>query len=169
MVGATVAVGVGRRWTGLAVGVGGAIVIPAVLWLSHVNVALGFAAAAGAGVGLGWLGRETNGIGRGGPWWHGALGGLGGATFGVALVLAIVTSLPIQRQGDQVFYPPRDLPPPLTSAGSSWTVAIGRDILLYPLLDAQGAVPSAVRPVYRALHAWFVVGEPWNETGGGGS
>lgn len=169
MLGASIAVGVGRRLTGALAGLGGAVLVPLTLTVSHVNVALGFAAAALGGVALGWMGREWTGVGRQGAWWHGVLGGMGGAAFGVALILSIVTSLPIQRQGAQVFYPPRDLPPPLTAAGTSWTFLVGRDVLLFPLLDAQGAVPAASRPIYRALHAWFVVGEPWNEIGGDGS
>ena len=92
------------------------------------------------------------------------MGALGGLALGLVLVLALVTSLPIQRNPlDQIVYPPRDLPEPFNQAVvSSRMVLLGRDILLYPLLDAQGDL-AASEGILRGLHSYLVVGEPWKE------
>ena len=44
-------------------------------------------------------------------------------------------------------------------------MAVGRSVLLHPLLAAQGAVPEGQVALFEALHRWFVVGEPWRAAG----
>lgn len=173
IVGALTAFGASRRLTGLAVGVGGVLLVRPLLGLAQGSPWAALAAALLGGVVMAVVGRGLFANLRSGGWWQKALGGVGGAALGVALVLALVTSLPIQRSPfdpNQLFYPPRNLPGPVqTATARSWTVAVGRDVLLYPLLDAQGVIPDERRALLGGLHRWLVVGEPWRQEGGTGS
>lgn len=173
LVGSLVAFGAARRLTGLWVGLGGALVLRPLLGLADGSPWVGLGVALAAGLALGLLGRNLLAGARSGAIWQRALGGLGGGVLGVALVLALVTSLPIQRSPfdpNQLWYPPRDLPAIVQGATlRSWTVGVGRDVLLFPLLEAQGAVPEGRAPLLRGLHRWLVVGEPWRAEGGAGS
>ena len=173
VVGVLTAFGATRRLAGLWVGVGGAILLRPLLVLAQQAPYAATAAAVVGGVVLALLGRGLFAGRRTGHWWKRSAGALGGAVLGVALVLSVVTSLPIQRSPfdpNQLYYPPRDLPALVQGAAQrSWTVGVGRDVLLFPLLDAQGVVPERTAPVLRGLHRWFVVGEPWRESGGAGS
>ena len=173
LVGTLTAFGAARRLTGLWVGVGGALLLRPLLGVASGNPVVGLVAALLAGLALGLVGRNLLAGLRTGAWWQRTMGALGGAVLGVALVLAIVTSLPIQRSPfdpNQLWYPPRDLPELVQGAAlRSWTVSVGRDVLLYPLLEAQGAVPEGQAVLLRGLHRWLVVGEPWRAEGGAGS
>lgn len=164
------AFGAHRRLTGLWVGVGGVLLLRPVLGLAAASAWVGLAAALGGGVLLGLVGRHLFVEARTGRLWQRVLGGLGGASLGAALVLAIAVSLPIQRSPfdpNQLYYPPRDLPPLVQGAVlRSWTMDVGRDVLLYPLLDAQNAVPEDRRALLRGLHRLLVVGRPWEQEGG---
>jgi hypothetical protein len=171
LVGTLTAFGAARRLTGLWVGIGGVLLLRPLLGVAASTPIVGLIAALLGGLLLGLLGRNLLAGLRTGRWWQRALGGLGGATLGVALVLALATSLPIQRSPfdpNQLYYPPRDLPALVQGAAlRSWTLSFGRDVLLYPLLDAQGAVPEGRDTLLRGLHRWLVVGEPWREGGAG--
>jgi hypothetical protein len=155
------AFGAKRRLTGLAVGVG-ALVLFRLLLVVFVNSPwVGLAFALSAGVLLGLLGRSLIPQRRGSALPGTLLGGVGGFVLGLLLVFATVTSLPIERNlNDQIVYPPRLLPLSVRAAViESRLVAVGRDILLYPLLVRDGVLePSAVTA---GLHRFFVVGEPW--------
>lgn len=173
VVGVLAAFGATRRMAGLVVGVGGAILLNPLLGLADQSPYAAIAAGLLGGAILALIGRSLFAGRRTGDWWKRAAGALGGAVLGVALVLAMVTSLPIQRSPfdpNQLYYPPRDLPALVQGASQrSWTVAVGRDVLLFPLLDAQGMVPEGRAPLLRGLHRWLVVGQPWREGGGAGS
>lgn len=161
------ALGAERRLAGFLVGIGGVLLLRPLLLLGHANAFLALVAALLVGLGLSLLGRRLFRQQRGGQPLLRTLGGIGGLALGVALVLSLVTSLPIQRNDatNELYYPPRDLPAPLESAvRRSQMVLLGRDILLYPLLVRQGDVPTRGERVMRGLHRLFVVGEPWNET-----
>lgn len=164
------AFGAHRRLTGLWVGVGGVLLLRPVLGLAAASPWVGLAAALGGGVLLGLVGRHLFVEARTGRVWQRVLGGLGGASLGAALVLAIAVSLPIQRSPfdpNQLYYPPRDLPSLVQGAVlRSWTMDVGRDVLLFPLLDAQNAVPEERRALLRGLHRLLVVGRPWRQEGG---
>jgi hypothetical protein len=173
IIGLIAAFGASRRLIGFFVGVGGVVLARPLLSLAADGPWIGVAAALLGGVVLALLGRGLFANQRSGATWQKALGAVGGTALGVALVLSIATSLPIQRSPfdpNQLYYPPRDLPGVLQGGVTrSWTVAFGRDVLLYPLLDAQGQVPEARRPLLDTLHRWLVVGEPWRQEGGAGS
>ena len=173
IIGLFAAFGASRRLIGFFVGVGGVLLARPLLGVAAGGPWIGVGAALLAGLVLALVGRGLFANQRSGAVWQKALGALGGTALGVALVLATVTSLPIQRSPfdpNQVFYPPRDLPGALRGGVTrSWTVALGRDVLLYPLLDAEGLVPEDRRPLLDTLHRWLVVGEPWQQEGGTGS
>lgn len=173
IIGLIAAFGASRRLIGFFVGVGGVVLARPLLGLAADSPWIGVAAALLGGVVLALLGRGLFANQRSGTVWQKVLGAVGGAALGVALVLSIATSLPIQRSPfdpNQLYYPPRDLPGVLQGGVTrSWTVALGRDVLLFPLLDAQGQVPEARRPLLDTLHRWLVVGEPWRREGGAGS
>jgi hypothetical protein len=173
IIGLFAAFGASRRLIGFFVGVGGVVLAPALLGLADDGPWIGIGAGLMGGLVLALVGRGLFANLRRGAVWQKALGALGGTALGVVLVLTLVTSLPIQRSPfdpNQIFYPPRDLPAALRGGVTrSWTVALGRDVLLYPLLDAEGLVPEERRPLLDALHRWLVVGEPWRGEGGTGS
>lgn len=154
-----------RRLAGFFVGLGGALLLRPLLLLAHANVVVGVLVALLVGLGLSVIGRRLYRQNRGGNALLTVLGGLGGLLLGVSLVIALVTSLPIQRNPanpTELFYPPRNLPGPVAKAVSdSRLVKMGRDILLYPLLVRQGDIGPAEQRVFRGLHNLFIVGEPW--------
>ncbi|MEJ2292049.1 MAG: hypothetical protein P8Y13_11505 [Deinococcales bacterium] len=168
VVASVTALGAHRRLSGFFVGVGGVLLLHPLLMLAHANPFLALVAALLAGLGLSMLGRRLFQQNRGAVVLTRSLGGLGGLALGVALMLSLVTSLPIQRNPSnpsELFYPPRNLPTPVSSAVlDSRLVLLGRDILLYPLLAKQGSVDASRDRVLQGLHRLFVVGEPWNET-----
>jgi len=165
IVAATTAVAAERRIAGLVVGVGGALALRPLLVLAALQPWLGLVGALIAGLALALIGRQLLPAAPRHAAWPRLLGGLGGAVLGVALVVTLVISLPIQRNPVEpglIYYPPRDLPAGLQRAVSGSTlVAFGRSVLLFPLLDARGGVEAGERPAIAALHAWTVVGEPW--------
>jgi hypothetical protein len=164
-VAAVTALAAERRLSGLLVGVGAVLMLRPLLVLAHLNPWLGLAGALLAGLVLALIGRHLLPLTPVSGWAARVAGGLGGATLGAAIVVALVTSLPIQRNPVEpglIYYPPRDLAPAVQQAvANSELVGFGRSVLLFPLLDAQGAVEERRRPTLSALHAWFVVDEPW--------
>ncbi|NBC96850.1 MAG: hypothetical protein GVY27_10900 [Deinococcus-Thermus bacterium] len=171
LVGTLTAFGASRRLTGLWVGLGGVLLLRPLIGVAVSSPVVGLIAALLGGLLLGLLGRNLVAGLRAGRWWQRALGALGGAALGGALVLALAVSLPIQRSPfdpNQLYYPPRDLPALIQgSALRSWTLSLGRDVLLFPLLERQEAVPEGREALLRGLHRWLVVGEPWREGGAG--
>jgi len=154
-----------RRLAGLLIGLGAVVALRPLLLLTALNPWLGLVGAFAIGLVLALIGRHVLPLARVSGWAARIAGGFGGALLGVAIVVTLVTSLPIQRNPVEpglIYYPPRDLPPALQRAvADSELVGWGRSVLLYPLLDAQGAVAADRRPAVAALHAWFIVGEPW--------
>lgn len=172
LVGTLTAFGAARRLAGFTVGVGAVLLIRPILGVAEANLWAGLVAALFGGAILASLGRSLFANKRSGATWQKGLGAVGGAGLGLALVMALVISLPIQRSPfdpNQILYPPRTLPGPIQSAtAGSWTVALGRDVLLFPLLDAD-EMPEGRQAVLGTLHRWFVIGEPWRVDGGDGS
>jgi len=155
--------GVERRLFGLFIGLGGVFLLKPVLLLTTVSPWLALVIALIAGLLLGFAGQRLLPPLRTPSPLFGILGGIGGFALGLVLVLALVTSLPIERNfSNQIVYPPRHLPEPVGSAVlSSRLVSFGRGILLYPLLDGQGDVPTVQRELLKGFHRLLVVGEPW--------
>ncbi|MBA2666357.1 MAG: hypothetical protein H0U69_04910 [Trueperaceae bacterium] len=159
------ALGAQRRFTGLLVGVGGAIALRPLLILADLNPWLALVGALLVGLGLALLGRHVLQIsGVPGPV-AATAGGVGGAILGIAVVLTLVTSLPIGRSAfnpNELVYPPDTLPASVRPAVQrSALVAVGREVLFAPLLTGQAALPRERAVIIGALHRWIVVGEPW--------
>lgn len=158
-----------RRLLGALVGIGGALALRPLLVLADLNPWLALVAALLVGLALALLGRHVLPLARVPGTAARVAGGFGGLVLGVALVLALVTSLPIQRdvvERGVIYYPPNDLPRAVQGAVTrSAAVDLGKSVLLHPLLEAQGAVAEGDARVLALLHRWFVVGEPWRAGG----
>lgn len=161
-----------RRLVGLSVGIGGVLALRPLLALAQLNAWLALVAALLVGLVLALIARHVLPLARVSGTAARVAGGVGGFLLGLALVVALVTSLPIQRNPVEptlIYYPPRNLPASVQPAViDSLAVALGRDVLLQPLLAASPtyAEPAWRAQVFAALHRWFVVGEPWLEAGG---
>ncbi|HEX7039938.1 MAG TPA: hypothetical protein VF202_07505 [Trueperaceae bacterium] len=159
------AAGAHRKLIGLFVGLGAALAVGPLLRIGQSNPWAAVAAAALGGLVLGLIGRRLYDPGRGPDWPYQLLGGVGGGVLGIALALALVTSLPLQRNPAnpaEIFYPPRNLPGGVSATlQSSPLISLGRTILFYPLLP-QEQFSATQQRAYAALHEWLVVGEPWS-------
>jgi hypothetical protein len=158
-----IALGAERRLGGLVLGVGGVLLLRPLLLLGQVNPLLAITAALVAGLLFTLLARRLGRPRRVSPAVLSLLGGFGGGLLGAALVLSASVSLPLERNAsNQLVYPPQGMPALVAPAvRGSRVFREGRDILLYPLLDAQGDVSASRRPVLEALHSFLVVGTPW--------
>jgi hypothetical protein len=159
------ALGATRRLVGLAVGVGGVLLLRPLLLLADRSPELAVAVAVLAGLALALLGRQLLQASSGQGALGALLGGAGGALLGVMLALTLVTSLPIGRSPlnpNELVYPPDTLPVVVRpSAQRSVLVGVGREVLFAPLLADLGTLPPLREAVVVALHRWIVVGEPW--------
>jgi hypothetical protein len=159
--------GTKRRLSGFLTALGGLVLFRPILMISSASPFVALLAALAVGFGLSWATRLLLiKVTRAQEGLTAYLGGVGGFLLGIALVLAMVTSLPVERNFEnRIYYPPQNLPSPLAQpVSSSRLVRVGRDILLFPLLDSQGGFEdrgSGERKVLQGLHAFFVVGEPW--------
>lgn len=161
---AFIALGSHRRLSGLLLGIGGVLMLRPLLLIGTVSPVLAVAGALGVGLVLGVVARWVTTTRPLPEVPMAILGGVGGAALGLSLVLASAVSLPLQENATgQLVYPPQQgLPGYISPAVQrSRIIREGRDILLYPLLDRQGDVADARRPVLRTLHNYLVVGEPW--------
>lgn len=158
-----IALGAERRLGGLVLGAGGALLLRPLLLLGQVSPLLAVAVALVAGLALALAARRFGRQRRLSAAALTLLGGFGGGLLGAALVLSASVSLPLERNAaNQLVYPPREVPAVLAPAvRGSRVFREGRDILLYPLLAAQGDIDPSRRAVLEALHSYLVVGEPW--------
>ena len=159
------ALAIQRRMGGLMVGLGGAIVLRPLLLLGDMNPWLGLFGALLVGLGLALAGRLLLPGAGGTGIWPRVAGGVGGAALGVAIVLTLVTSLPIGRDAlnpNQLRYPANDLPATIRPViERSLLVQVGREVLFAPLLAAQDPRSPQRTAVMNTLHGWIVTGEPW--------
>jgi hypothetical protein len=132
------------------------------------NPWIGIAMTVAAGVLLGLLGRNILAHKRGFDIPFMVLGGLGGFLTGLFFAGLMITSLPIEREtipDDRIVYPPKRISPFLADTfRESLLVKVGRDILLYPLLEQAGQIPEPQRGTYKILHSVLVVGQPWERS-----
>lgn len=162
---ALAALGADRRLMGLALGIAALALLRPLVVLGTLSPLLALVVALVAGVAVSVIVRAIVPRRRTGLLVQRIAGGIGGFAMGAVLVLALVTALPIQRNPineREIFYPPRNLPEPLGQAvTSSRLVEMGRDILLFPLLDGRVGYTATERTVYGGLHSYLVVGAPW--------
>ncbi|NLG07879.1 MAG: hypothetical protein GX560_01295 [Deinococcales bacterium] len=158
------ALGAKRGWGGLVVGVGGVLLLRPLLVVGARGPAVALVAALLGGLLLAVIGRRLGSPALRQRWPGMVGGGLGGLALGLAMTVALVTSLPIERNvlnPREIYYPPRNAPWGVSAAlQRSPLVTMGRSILLYPLLPEPEQ--ELERRAYQGLRSWFVVGEPWN-------
>lgn len=167
-VAAATAIGAQQRLTGLVVGVGGVVLFKPILVAAHAQPLFAIVLAVFAGLALGLAARLlAPGIRLTAPI-DGVLGGVGGLLLGTTMALALVTSFPVGRDiNNRVVYPDQTLPAALrTAVPQSRMIGLGRDILLYPLLETAGQVEPGRRAMLRGLHGFLIVGRPWERGSG---
>jgi len=159
------ALGSQRRFVGVVVGLGGVLALRPLLLLADMNPWLGLVGGLLVGLALALVGRLLLPSAGGSSLPARLAGGVGGAALGVAVVVTLVTSLPIQRDPlnpNQVRYPPQDLPAVVRPAVErSMLVQLGREVLFAPLLASQDPRSPERSFVTAALHGWVVTSEPW--------
>ena len=150
-----------RKLAGLLVGLGGVVLLKPLLLLAQLSPFVGLTLALAFGLALGFASRYLPPQTKLRAPLRTLAGGVGGFVLGCALVLAATTALPITRDiNDAIVYPPRDAPLSATLQRSH-LVGLGRDILLYPLLDREGLISPERRAVLRSLHGLLVARAPW--------
>lgn len=160
---AVVVVAARRGILGLLVGAFGVLLLRPLLLLAEVGALPAVAAALMLGLLLALSVRRFPRLSYRQPRWGYLLGALGGIFLGGALVLALLVSLPIERDlNGAVRYPAVDTPFAAVIQRSRLG-DVGRAILLYPLLSGSGRVAPEQRGVLSVLHSLFVVGQPWRE------
>lgn len=164
MVAVLTALGAQRRLVGFVVGIGAVLLMRPLLVVGSRSAWVALVAALLGGLLLALIAQRLAAPGLRQRWPGKVLGGVGGLALGLSLLVALTTSLPIERNvanPREIYYPPRNAPANLSLAlQRSPLVTTGRSILLYPLLpEPEGELE---RRAYRGLRAWFVVGEPWN-------
>ena len=158
--------GIKKKMGGLLVGVGAALIFRLLLGISSAGYllpAIGLAMAAGLILGL--LGLRLNTQLTMPEYLGNILGGIGGSLLGLLMVLAVITSFPLEKNiNDQIVYPSHNLKPAIRGAvQQSYLVNIGRNILLYPLLKQQANYSEPQDKIYGVLHNLLVVGKPWEK------
>lgn len=164
MVAILTALGARRRMVGLVVGVGAVLLLKPLLVVGHRSPYLALAAALVGGLLLSLISQRLTAPSLKQRWTSMLAGGAGGLLLGLMLLVALVTSLPIERNvanQREIYYPPRNVGGGLsTTLQRSPLVTMGRSILLYPLLPPPET--PLQRTLYRVARDWVVVGDPWN-------
>lgn len=152
-----------RKLSGLIVTLGGLLVLKPLLLIGQVNALFAILIALPIGIALGVAGRYVSQRVQLSSLTETALGGVGGFCLGVTLTLALVTSFPLGRDlNNRIVYPAPGMPLMIQRAvQESRFFTTGRDILLYPLLEAEGRIPPEQRFMLRSFHSFLVVGRPW--------
>lgn len=149
-----------RRMLGLTVGLGGVILFRPLIALATLGPVPMLFIGLLVGLLLAFVGRLLSQRVPIRRMWSSLLGALGGFLLGVVMILALVTSLPVERDFDErIIYPPRNILFS-TAVRRSAFVTLGRDILLYPLLTEEGNTSPQQR-ILAGLHAFFVARRPW--------
>ncbi len=152
-----------RGLLGFIVALAGTVLLKPLQLLTVYSPPLALVAAVGVGLLIGSAGRFIPRISYRQPRWGYLLGAFGGVVLGSALVLTLIVSLPLGRDlNGALRYPSPDLPYGSVFQNSR-LVALGRVILLYPLLEGRGEFSPASRATLSVLHTMFVAGQPWEE------
>ena len=152
-----------RGLPGLIVGVVGVLFWRPILLLARGSPLLAVVAALVMGLLVTLLMRPFPRFSYRQPAWGHALGALGGVLLASTLVLTLMVSLPLGRDfSGALIYPARDVPFADTLQRSR-SVALGRAILLYPLLERSGRLDPEYRGTLSVLHRLLIVGQPWRE------
>lgn len=155
-----------KRLSGLFIGIGGALLLRPLLSLAGINDFIALLAALLVGAILAVAARSIAPKLSFNATVFKALGAAGGLVFGVALILALAVSFPLdkQPQGNYHFFHqsgPRFL---ADAATQSQIVKLGRYALFYEFYDdAQNAIPQDVNwSMVGLINRFFVVQLPWD-------
>lgn len=159
-----IALGVKRKLAGFLIGLGGLLLFRPLLVVFEGNPLIALILALLAGLIFGLISRRLIFKRRGLDLPLSILGGIGGGLLGLLTVLSLITAFEVEPNVNNVYeISARSIPAAAQSAVlQSRMVRIGRDILLYPLLEQQ--LPTAERSIYRALHNFMVVRNPWERS-----
>ena len=161
-----------KRLTGFLIGVGALLMLRPLLLLGERDPLLAIAFGLLVGAALGFVAQVLSPRLRWSNRNETILGGLGGLAFGIAFILAMVISLPINvnrlHNPPTVHYPDLEKLPTSTyihdNINNSQVMEVGYDILLYNLFGDEplNFMHSSIDPdLVRALNQWLVVGTPW--------
>lgn len=155
-----------KRLSGLFIGVGGAFLLRPLLSLAGINDFIALLAALLVGAILAVLARSIAPKLSFNVTVFKALGAVGGIVFGVALVLALAVSFPLdkQPQGNYHFFHQRGPRFLAHAAAQSHVVKLGRYALFYKLYDGTGnAIPQDANwGLVGLVNRFFVVQLPWD-------
>lgn len=152
-----------RKLSGLLVALGGLVLLKPLLLIGQINALFALLIALPLGLALGIGGRYVSQRVQLSNPAETVLGGIGGFCLGVTLTLALMTSFPLARDlNNRIVYPAPGMPLMMQRAvQESRFFTTGRDILLYPLLEAEGRIEPERRFMLRGFHSFLVVGRPW--------
>lgn len=154
-----------RKLAGFVVGIAAIILIPLLLRLGEINVLIALVVGIVVSIILALLGQFLNDKD---PFAHSLqhlLGGIGGFLFGLSMLFALVTALPLNVSNGNIIYP--------SNVGSnrasfaiedSQLVNIGRDILLYDVYVANNIrdrIVTANPDFVETMNSYLVAGNPW--------
>lgn len=154
-----------KRLSGLFIGMGGALLLRPLLSLAGINNFIALLAALLVGAILAVVARSLAPKLSFNTMVFKTLGAIGGLVFGVALVLALAVSFPLnkQPQGSYHFFPqrPRFI---ANVATESEIVKLGRYALFYQFYDGrENPIPEdAPWGMVGLINRFFVVELPWD-------
>ncbi len=155
-----------RKLAGLVVGIAAILLIKPLLMLGQQSAVLALIVGIVASIALAILGQFLNEKDPFAPSLQMLLGGIGGFLFGLSMLFALVTALPLNIVNGQIIYPSNVGRSNVSFAiEDSQLVNIGRDILLYDvyvLNNLRQSISTANPDFVETLNGYLVAGEPWN-------
>ncbi len=160
-----------KRLAGFLIGILAPVLLRPLLTLSERDALLAVAFGLLAGAALGFIAQIASPRLRWSNRSETILGGLGGLSFGLCFILAIVLSFPlnINPLNNKVTYPylksfPESFPTSISnSIKSSHIVNIGRDTLLYKAYKDPSLISSTDPDLVRVLNRWLIISAPWEK------
>lgn len=155
-----------RKLAGLVVGIAAIVLIKPLLMLGQINLWLALGVALIASIIVAFLGQFLNDKDPFPYSLQSLLGGVGGLLFGMSMLFALVTALPLDIVNGQIIYPSNVGRTPVSLAiEDSQLVNIGRDILLYDVYvmnNLRQSINTANPDFVETMNGYLVAGEPWN-------
>lgn len=155
-----------RKLAGFVVGIAAILLIKPLLMLGQQNPIIAIVVGIVASIVLAFLGQFLNDKDPFAPSLQMLLGSVGGFLFGLSMLFALVTALPLNIVNGQIIYP-SDVGRNAASLAieDSQLVNIGRDILLYDVYvmnNLRSSINTASPDFVETLNSYLVAGEPWN-------
>ena len=155
-----------RKLAGLIVGIAAILLIKPLLILGQQNAVIALIVGIILSIVLAILGQFLNDKDPFAPSLQMLLGGVGGFLFGLSMLFALVTALPLNIVNGQIIYPSNVGRTTASLAiEDSQLVLIGRDILLYDVYvmnNLRQSINTANPNFVETMNGYLVAGEPWN-------